>query len=141
MLSCVYAMMYVRIMCVLVLWARLTTVHRAHMLTHSVFTNTTCEEKQPQVHRRNRRSSNSAAGRPAAGQHISVGIRGGRQPSTRAHTRASYRESDFGSRLQFFLETSGQRRVAIIRWIRQKQCGYAHCMPTAIGPLVPRGWL
>ena len=34
-----------------------------HMLTHSVFTNTTCEEKQPQVHRRDRRSLNSAAGR------------------------------------------------------------------------------
>ena len=26
---------------------------RAYMLTHTVFTNTTCEEKKPQVHRRN----------------------------------------------------------------------------------------
>ena len=51
--SCMYAMVYVRIMRVLLLWARLTTVHRAHMLTHTVFTNTTCEEKKPQVHRRN----------------------------------------------------------------------------------------
>ena len=50
---CNCAMMYVRSMCVLVVWARLTTVHRAYMLTHTVFTNTTCEEKKPQVHRRN----------------------------------------------------------------------------------------
>ena len=106
-------MMYVRIMCVLVLWARLTTVHRAYMLTHSVLTNTTCEEKTPQVHRRIKpgasRSSNSAAGKPAAGQKTSVGVRGDRQSSTRVHTRALCRESDFGSRMQVCRATSGRR--------------------------------
>ena len=46
-----YVCMCVRIMCVLVVWARLTSVHRAHacMLIHTVFTNTTCEGKKPQL--------------------------------------------------------------------------------------------
>ena len=135
MLSCVYAMMYVRIMCVLVVWARLTTVHRAHMLTHSMFTNTTCEEKKLQVHRCNSRSSNSAAGRAAAGQHISVGIRGGRQSSSRAHTRASCRESDFGSRPQFFWQLRASAGWRLSDGFGSSNVG----MPTALGTLVPWG--
>ena len=71
-------MVYVRIMRVLLLWARLTTVHRAHMLTHTVFTNTTCEEKKPQVHRRNQGpvavQIQLQAGQPPASRFLLVSV-------------------------------------------------------------------
>ena len=141
-------------MCVLVLWARLTTVHREHMLTHTLFTNTTCEEKKLQVHRRNQGPVavriQLQAGHPPASRSLLVSAATNNQAPE--HTPGPCAgKRDFGSRIQGFLTTSGQRRVAIatghqlarrmptanprvrglsvfiIRWIRHYPVGYAHC--------------
>ena len=102
-------MLYVRIMCVLVLWARLTTVHRAYMLTHTVFTNTTCEEKKPQVHRRNQGPVavriQLQASQPLARRPLLVSVATGNQarectPGPRAGNATSDRACKFTAQLR-----------------------------------------
>ena len=121
---CICAMMYVRIMCVLelVLWARLTTVHRAYMLTHTVLTNTTCEEKKPQVHRRNQGPVavriQLQAGQPPASRSLLVSAAAANQaPGHTSGPRVGNSTSDHACK--FFLQlraSAGWRPGIDISW-------------------------
>ena len=82
---------------------------RAYMLTHTVFTNTTCEEKKPQVHRRNQGPVavriQLQASQPLARRPLLVSVATGNQarectPGPRAGNATSDRACKFTAQLR-----------------------------------------